>query len=115
MKSLFVLVTLLFTMHPAQAVLLPVGMRSAIKGACLNHHRGEPGAVAFCGCVGTKHFRSAKQMPNVARANHDLKWVLAYYTAKDQRAHARLRSDPDNLLAYDAFIGRECRAKVHKS
>ena len=107
MKRLILLILLALSSR-AHAVLLDPMLRVKIMDACLARQTG-PRANAFCSCVGTKHFRSAKQMPDYVRARADLSWVLKYYAARDARTLARLRSDPDNLVGYDALIGKECR------
>ena len=108
MKHFGLLLFILFGTLDAHAVLVDPMYRVAIKTACLRNTHG-PNANAFCGCVGTRHFKSAKQMPNYSRANQDLKWVLKYYRAKDAATLARLRANPDNLVTYDAYIGAQCR------
>ena len=109
MKRLALLLFILMNSLSAHAVLLNPSLRVAIKDACLQRISG-PRALRFCGCVATRHFRSAKQMPDVARANHDLRWTLAYYRSRNAAGLERLRADPENLVAYDAFIGKQCRS-----
>ena len=112
MKRALLLLTLAASLD-AHAMWLDPSLRVCIKEACLTKVGGAH-AEAFCGCLGTRHFRSAKRMPDVHRATRDLGWVISYYRAHDAATIHRLRAEPDNLVAYNAMLVEQCAPKAMK-
>ena len=116
MKPWLIALSLTLASSVAQAVLVDPTYRVRIKEACLARHPHRSARVqTYCGCVGTKHFRSAKAMSDARAAKRDLRWILAYYQTKSAPKLSRLVRDPNNLAEYDRFVAEACARRTRQS
>lgn len=65
----------------------------------------------FCRCIASAHWKAAKEEPDLKDAEKQLKWVLQYYSAHDEKTLKALASKPENLVDFDMMVAEDCSPK----